>query len=55
MLDLLMDDLETDQAGLPADFNRISLKLLEFMILDAGEVREKQIKFINEIMADLTA
>jgi hypothetical protein len=52
MLDLLMNNLEADQVGLPADFNRIPLKLLEFMILDAGEAREEQIKFINEIMAD---
>jgi hypothetical protein len=47
MLDLLIDDLEADQARLPADFNRIPLKLLEFMISDAGEDREEQIKFIN--------
>ncbi len=53
MLDLLMDNLEADQVGLPADFNQIPLKLLEFMISDAGEAREEQIKFINEIMADL--
>ncbi len=53
MLDLLMDNLEADQARLPADFNQIPLKLLESMILDAGEAREEQIKFINEIMADL--
>ncbi len=53
MLILLMDTLGADQAGLPADFNRIPLKLLEFMILDAGEACKEQIKFINEIMADL--
>jgi hypothetical protein len=53
MLDLLMDNLEADQAGLPADFNQIPLKRLEFMILDAGEAREEKIKFINEIIADL--
>jgi hypothetical protein len=53
MLDLLMDNQEADQAGLPADFNQIPLKLLEFMILDTGEAREEQIKFTNEIMADL--
>jgi hypothetical protein len=53
ILDLLMDNLEADQTGLPADFNRIPLKLLEFMISDAGEAREEQIKFINEIMVDL--
>ncbi len=53
MLDLLMDNLEADQARLPADFNQIPLKRLEFMISDAGEAREEQIKFINEIIADL--
>ncbi len=53
MLDLLMDNLEADQAGLPADFNQIPLKLLEFMISNAGKDRKEQIKFVNEIMADL--
>jgi hypothetical protein len=47
LLDLLKDDLEADQARLPADFDKIPLKLLEFMVLDKGEDREGQIKFIK--------
>ncbi len=53
MPDLPMDDLEANQVGLSADLNRIPLKLLEFIILDTGEARKEQNKFINEIMADL--
>jgi hypothetical protein len=53
MLELLKDDLEADQAGLPADFNRIPLTLLEFMISDTGEDRKEQIKFIKKIMEDV--
>jgi hypothetical protein len=53
MLKLLKDNLEADQAGLPADFNLIPLTLLEFMILDAGEDREEQIIFIKKIMEDV--
>ncbi len=49
LLDLLKDDLEADQAGLPANFDKIPLKLLEFMVLDAGEDREGQINFIEQI------
>jgi hypothetical protein len=53
LLDLLKDDLEADQAGLPADFDKIPLKLLEFMVLDAGEDRKGQIKFIEQITEEL--
>jgi hypothetical protein len=53
MLELLKDDLEADQAGLPDDFNQIPLTLLEFTILDAGEDHEEQIKFIEKIMEDV--
>ncbi len=53
MLKLLKDNLEADQAGIPADFNRIPLTLLEFMISDAGEDREEQIIFIKKIMEDV--
>ncbi len=52
-LDLLEDDLESDQAGLPADFDKIPLKLIEFMVLDAGEDRKGQIKFIKQITEEL--
>jgi hypothetical protein len=53
LLDLLKDDLEADQAGLPADFDKIPLKLLKFMVLDAEEDREGQIKFIKQITEEL--
>ncbi len=54
LLDLLKDDLEADQAGLPsADIDKIPLKLLEFMVLDAGEDHEGQIKFIKQITEEL--
>ncbi len=53
LLDLLKDNLEADQAGLPADFDKIPLKLLKFMILEAGEDREQQIKFIKQITKEL--
>ncbi len=53
LLDLLKDDLEADQAGLLADFDKIPLKLLKFMVLDAGEDREGQIKFIKQITEEL--
>jgi hypothetical protein len=53
LLDLLKDNLEADQAGIPADFDEILLKLLKFMVLDAGEDREGQIKFIEQIMEEL--
>ena len=53
LLDLLKDDLEADHAGLPTDFDRIPMKLLEFMVLDAGEDQENQIKFIKQIIEEL--
>jgi hypothetical protein len=53
LLDLLKDDLEADHTGLPTNFNRILMKLLEFMVLDAGEDKENQIKFIKKIIEEL--
>ncbi len=53
MLDLLKDKLGANQAGLPADFNCIQLKLLEFMVRETGEECKEQIKFIKETMEDL--
>ena len=50
MLELLKDDLEDDQAGLPADFKQIPPSILEYMVSEAGEDRGDQIKFIKEIM-----
>jgi hypothetical protein len=49
LLDLLKDDLKADQTGLPTDFNRVPVKLLELMVQDAGEDREDQIGFIEHI------
>jgi hypothetical protein len=53
LLDLLKNDLEADHAGLPTDFDRIPMKLLKFMVLDAGEDQENQIKFIKQIIKEL--
>jgi hypothetical protein len=53
LLDLLKDDLEADHVGLPTDFDRIPMKLLKFMVLDAGEDQENQIKFIKQIIEEL--
>ena len=53
LLDLLKDNLEADHAGLPTDFDKIPMKLLDFMVQDAGEDQEDQIKFIKQIMNEL--
>jgi hypothetical protein len=52
-LDLLKEDLEADHAGLPTDFNKIPMKLLEFMVQGAEEDQEDQIIFIEQIMDKL--
>jgi hypothetical protein len=52
-LDLLKGDLEADEVGLPADFNRMPAKLLELMVQEAGEDRGEQIKFIAKILEAL--
>jgi hypothetical protein len=52
-LDLLKDNLEADEAGLPADFNSMSAKLLKLMVQEAGKDRGEQIKFITEILEAL--
>ncbi len=53
LLDLLKDNLKADQAGLPTDFNRVPVKLLELMVQDAGKDHEDQIGFINHITEEL--
>jgi hypothetical protein len=53
LLDLLKVNLEADHAGFPTDFDKIPMKLLKFMVQDAGEDREDQIKFIEQIMEEL--
>ncbi len=46
---LLKDVLEANQAGLPAKFNRLPTKLLEFLEQKAGEDHNDQINYINTI------
>jgi hypothetical protein len=53
LLGLLKDELEADQAGLPAKFNRVPTKLLEFLVQEAGEDHKDQINFIKQIMEEL--
>ncbi len=52
-LDLLKDNPEADEVGLPADFNRMPAKLLELMVQEAGKDCGEQIKFIAEILEAL--
>jgi hypothetical protein len=53
LLDLLKDNLKADQAGLPTDFNRVPVKLLELMVQDAGKECKDQIGFIKHITEEL--
>jgi hypothetical protein len=53
LLGLLKDELEADQAGLPAKFNRVPVKLLEFLVQEAGEDHNNQINYIEQITAEL--
>ncbi len=53
LLGLLRDELGADQVGLPADFSRLSLKMSDFMVEEAGEDQEDQIDFINLIAEEL--
>ncbi len=53
LLGLLKDELKADQAGLPAKFNRLPTKLLEFLEKEAGEDRNDKINYITQIMAEL--
>ena len=53
LLDLLKDDIEADHARLPTLFDKITMKLIDFMVQDAGEDQENQIKFIEQIMDEL--
>jgi hypothetical protein len=53
LLGLLKDELEADQAGLPAKFNRVPSKLLELLVQEAGEDRNNQINFIKQITVEL--
>ncbi len=53
LLGLLKDELEADQAGLPAEFNRLPKKLLGFLEQEAGEDHDNQINYIKQIKAEL--
>jgi hypothetical protein len=53
LLNLLKDNLEADQVGLPTDFNRVPMKLLELIVRDAGDDHDDQIRFIKQIMEEL--
>jgi hypothetical protein len=53
LLGLLKDELEADQAGLPAKFNILPMKLLEFLEQEAGEDHDDQINYIKQITAEL--
>ncbi len=53
LLGLLKDELEADQAGLPTKFNWWPRKLLEFLVQEAGEDRDDQINYIEQITAEL--
>jgi len=43
-LDLLKDDLEVEEAGLPAEFNKIPAKLLDLLVEEAGKKNGEQIE-----------
>ncbi len=48
-LDLLKDDLEEEEVGLPAEFNKIPVNLLARLVKEAGKERGEQIKYIEEV------
>jgi len=52
-LGLLKDDLDADEAGLPAEFINIPENILAQLAKEAGEDRGKQIKTIDEILESL--
>ena len=52
-LGLLKDDLEADEAGLPAEFINIPENILAQLAKEAGEDRGKQIETIDKILESL--
>ncbi len=52
-IDLLKDDLEADEAGLPAEFTKIPATILALLVKEAGKERGVQIEFIEEILESL--
>jgi hypothetical protein len=53
LLNLLKDDLEADEAGLPAKFTNIPATLLDLLVKEAGKEHGKQMEFIEEILESL--
>ena len=52
-LDLLKDDLEVEEAGLPAKFNKIPANLLDLLVKEAGKKNGEQIEYIEVILKAL--
>jgi hypothetical protein len=52
-LGLLKDDLEADEAGLPAEFINIPENILAQLAKEAGEDRGKQLETIDKILESL--
>jgi hypothetical protein len=52
-LDLLKDDLKTEEVGLPARFSEIPANLLELLVKEAGKEHGEQIEFIEAIQEAL--
>jgi len=53
LLSLLKNDLEEDEAGLPAGFEKIPVNLLALLVEEAGKERREQIEYIKEILQAL--
>jgi hypothetical protein len=49
-LDLLKDNLEAEEVGLPAGFNKILVNFLAQLVEEAGKECGEQIKYIEEIL-----
>jgi hypothetical protein len=52
-LNLLKDNLEEDEAGLPAGFDKIPEHLLALLAAEAGKERREQIEYTEEILKAL--
>jgi hypothetical protein len=52
-LDLLKDNLEAEEAGLPAEFNKIPANLLALLVEEAGKEHGEQIEYIEVILEAL--
>jgi len=52
-LDLLKDDLQAEEAGPPAEFNKIPANLLALLVEEAGKENGEQIEYIEVILEAL--